>query len=113
MQLKKWITLTSDPEKVNPRVWEADHGAVRRLLRVEAVVVAFEAAEIGGDGGEGEEEVVEAWAMKFDEILQWGCEELESLLPSFSERDCIFLVFSEELIQQSLFKHTFENEDGD
>jgi len=37
---------------------------------VEAVVVAFAAAEIGGDGGEGEEEVVEACAMKFDEILQ-------------------------------------------
>jgi len=97
MQLKKWFTLTSDPEKVNPRVWEADHGAVRRLLRVEAVVVAFAAAEIGGDGGEGEEEVVEACAMKFDEILQWGCEELESLLLSFSDRDCIFFPFLREV----------------
>jgi hypothetical protein len=48
------------------------------------------AAEIGGDGGGGEEEVVDAWAMRFDEILQWGLEELESFLASFSDTDCIF-----------------------
>lgn len=108
---EKWLTLTSDPEKVNPRVWEADHGAVRRLLRVEVVPLA--GAEIGDDGGGEEEEVVDAWARRFGEILQRGFGELESFLPSLSDTDCIFLFFFSEELIQARFTQTnlFRNED--
>lgn len=78
--------LTSDPESVIPRDWVADHGAVRRLLREEG-------EGTGGEGGGGEVVAEDAWATRLEEILKRGFE-LESLLLSVRDIDCIFAFFA-------------------